>query len=166
MNEALPTTTVFECVPLHQLHPAAGDGCWQSEGDDPQFCATLPAPLIEAGWYRITARLRANEAISPAIYLDLGEGWSGQTYRAMRCDGGNTWHLVEPLPAGFRRLRFDPCESAARFGFDVGDLVIECTSAAEEVLALVARDAECAPAFAARRRPGEPPRRARCGLRK
>lgn len=109
-------------TPLARLAPAApGDGWdWRSEGEGASFRI---AGRIEAGWWRIAWRGRADSDLSLRLHVDLGQGFDEQGIAvgvlAPDLRSHQQWFR---LAAPARGLRLDPGRKAACFSLDLAGL--------------------------------------------
>jgi len=100
--------------PIEDLRWRDDSGVWESTGRDPQFNVVGPWPR---GWTEVALDMAPETTLSgrARLYVDRGAGWSESVSYELGEDGGRRTRFV-PLGPDVIALRFDPCESAGRFG--------------------------------------------------
>lgn len=130
-------------TPLHQI-VALEAGRWRATGDDPQFRVEWPAEL-EPGEYRAVFELALPPGADPGLFLDLGDGWSSQSWLPLQpAAGGRHWQADLRLPASPRPARLDPMSAPG--AFETGDVHLLRRSDLVAVLESLGRIADSAPA--------------------
>lgn len=100
--------------PIEELRWRDDSGVWESTGRDPQFNVVGPWPR---GWTEVALDMAPESTLTgrARLYVDRGAGWSEGVSYELGEGGGRRTRFV-PLGPDVIALRFDPCESAGRFG--------------------------------------------------
>jgi SAM-dependent methyltransferase len=118
----LPLARELALRPLHDdpkdLGIENGAHIWGSSTNDPAFIASPPGgELLEAGWYRASARLdcRSGDIHEPQIYIPAAEGHFSEERSVKMIRNGAAYSAEFFLPHAASHVRLDPSRNPCEF---------------------------------------------------
>lgn len=107
----------IEPIPLHSLDHV--DGEWQSTGDDPQFLL-FPDRAWHglAGWHMLILKTRSGSPLNAELYFDHGQGFDEIPPLSFQLSGTGVQAVPIYVSRHCKAIRFDPCDTPARFRLD------------------------------------------------
>lgn len=114
----------FTLHPSHQV-TSIGDGCYRSDGDDPQFLLSSQGQPFPHGWCLLRIKGSAERgALTPVFYLDDGDGFSESLkIEFPSVSSAKVGEHFAFLPKGIKAIRFDPWSSAGEFSIDTIEII-------------------------------------------